>query len=112
MGASNVNKPSRFLDDIPKHLVSGGGLWAEKESQEASAAVYSWNRSAPVDVLSPGTAAVGEFKAGNRVRHTAFGEGVVVSCQPVDGDAEVMVAFRGAGVKKLLLSFARLDKVD
>jgi hypothetical protein len=34
----------------------------------------------------------------------------VVSCQPVTGDAEVVVAFNGA-VKKLLLSFACLEKV-
>ena len=112
MGSSNVNKPSRFLEDIPKHLVSGGALWAEKESQEASASVYSWNRSVPVDLPPKDSVAIGELKAGNRVRHAAFGEGVVVSCQSVDGDAEVMVAFRGAGVKKLLLSFARLEKVD
>jgi len=36
---------------------------------------------------------------------------VVVSCQPVKNDAEVVVAFDGAGVKRLLLSFARLEKM-
>jgi DNA helicase-2/ATP-dependent DNA helicase PcrA len=53
-----------------------------------------------------------EFKAGDRVRHVAFGDGVVVSLHPVDGDSEAVVAFRGAGVKKLLLSFANLEKVE
>ena len=113
MGNSNVNKPSRFLDDIPQELISRGGLWAEKEIQKASASasVYNWNRSAPVDLTPQDSLPVMELKAGNRVRHNAFGDGVVVSCQPVNGDAEVMVAFQGAGVKKLLLSFARLEKV-
>jgi hypothetical protein len=38
---------------------------------------------------------------------------VVVSCQPVKDDIEVVIAFsRGVGVKKLLLSFARLEKKE
>jgi DNA helicase-2/ATP-dependent DNA helicase PcrA len=45
------------------------------------------------------------------VHHTQFGKGVVVSCQPIKDDAEVLIAFNG-GVKKLLLSFAQLDKAE
>jgi hypothetical protein len=38
---------------------------------------------------------------------------VVVSCQPVKDDKEVVVAFTsGVGVKKLLLSFAKLEKIE
>jgi hypothetical protein len=37
---------------------------------------------------------------------------VVVSYKPVNDDAEVVVAFDGAGIKKLLLSFAKLEKVE
>jgi DNA helicase-2/ATP-dependent DNA helicase PcrA len=110
-GASNVSQPSRFLSDIPRHLVSGGSLWAGEESQVASA-VYTWNRSPAFTTPPQGGAGLSEVKAGSRVRHAAFGEGVVVSSQPVDGDFEVVVAFRGSGVKKLLLSFAKLEKVD
>ena len=53
-----------------------------------------------------------EFKAGDHVRHAAFGDGVVVSYQPMEGDAEVVVAFDGAGIKKLIMSFARLEKIE
>ena len=52
-----------------------------------------------------------ELRPGDHVTHTQFGEGVVVSCQPVKNDAEVVVAFDGVGVKRLLLSFARLEKM-
>ena len=75
-------------------------------------AAYPWNRpvesaaSAQDNFVSP------ELKAGSHVRHAAFGEGVVVSCQSVDGDCEVVVAFQGAGVRKLLLSYAKLEKVE
>jgi DNA helicase-2/ATP-dependent DNA helicase PcrA len=105
MGRSLVSPPSRFLNDIPQHLTASSGWWQGEESHVADA-VYSWNKpAAPV-------ATVPELKAGDHVRHTQFGEGVVVSSQSVKDDSEVVVAFTGQGVKKLLLSLARLEKVE
>jgi len=104
MGGSTVNNPSRFLKDIPPHLVTGADLWRGEESQLASA--YSWERAPTFTIDLP------ELKAGDQVRHSQFGQGVVVSCQSVKDDSEVVVAFPGVGVKKLLLSFARLEKVE
>ena len=52
------------------------------------------------------------FAAGDHVRHPQFGEGIVVSCDPSGADYQVVVAFQGAaGIKKLLLSFAPLERV-
>ena len=52
------------------------------------------------------------FAAGDHVRHERFGEGVVVSCTVTSSDQEVIVAFKGgSGVKKLLLSYAPMEKV-
>ena len=105
MGSSTVNKPSRFLNDIPRHLISVGGLWQGEEPQIATP-VYSWNKASAPSLETP------ELRAGDHVHHAQFGDGVVVSCQPVKDDEEVVVAFRGAGVRKLLLSFAKLEKVE
>lgn len=105
MGGSTINKPSRFLLDIPPHLISPGGLWQGEDSQVAMA-MYSWNKPLPT------RAEVLELTAGDRVHHAQFGDGVVVSCRAVKDDKEVVVAFAGAGVKKLLLSLARLEKVE
>ena len=105
MGGNTVNGPSRFLADIPSQLVSGVGLRRGEESQIAAGAC-SWD-GAPASAFD-----LPELKVGDQVRHGRFGEGVVVSCQPVRDDSELVVAFRGVGVKKLLLSFARLEKVD
>jgi len=52
-----------------------------------------------------------DLKAGDRVRHSIFGEGVVVSNKKVKADNEVTVAFSGQGIKKLLLSLAHLQKI-
>jgi DNA helicase-2/ATP-dependent DNA helicase PcrA len=52
------------------------------------------------------------FAGGERVRHPRFGEGVVVGSQMVKDDQEVTVAFKGdIGIKKLMLSFAPLEKL-
>ncbi|MCH7801409.1 MAG: hypothetical protein IIC24_07680, partial [Chloroflexi bacterium] len=53
------------------------------------------------------------FKAGDKVTHATFGEGMVVSSEPSGDDFEVTVAFKeGHGVKRLLMSFAKLTKVE
>ncbi|OGO24711.1 MAG: AAA family ATPase [Chloroflexi bacterium RBG_16_50_9] len=104
MGGSTVNRPSRFLQDIPPHLISSGNL-REGEDVQVARSVYAWDQTATADME------LSELKAGDHVRHAQFGEGIVVSCQPARNDAEVVVAFDGAGVKRLLLSFAKLEKV-
>ncbi len=104
MGSSTVSKPSRFLEDIPQQLIHSPGWWQDEDSQ-ISQAVYSWNK-APAS--NPVTL---ELKAGDHVYHNQFGEGVVVNCKEIKNDSEVVVAFVGIGVKKLLLSLANLEKI-
>ncbi|MCX7912251.1 MAG: DUF4838 domain-containing protein, partial [Dehalococcoidales bacterium] len=105
MGSSAVNKPSRFLLDIPGQLLQrlGTGIGVTEESGGSGVASLPDEPVALVDLP--------EFKAGDHVRHPRFGEGIVVSYQKVKNDAEVVVAFDGAGIKRFLLSFARLEKV-
>jgi DNA helicase-2/ATP-dependent DNA helicase PcrA len=105
MGSSAVNRPSRFLLEIPPHLISGGEMWQGEDSRLATA-MYTWNKATTTQP------ALAELKAGDHVHHAQFGDGVVVSYQPVKDDAEVVIAFDGAGVKKLLLSFAQLEKLE
>jgi hypothetical protein len=52
------------------------------------------------------------FRDGDRVRHSAFGEGTVVTSKLTRDDEEVTVAFPGAGIKKLLASFANLELLE
>lgn len=114
MGTSNINQPSRFLEDIPKHLVTTPG-WRQGEEKKVSDAVFSWNRvridSEESNQDKTDSTAVLELNTGDRVRHIQFGEGVVVNSKKVKGDYEVTVAFSGQGIKKLLLSLAKLEKI-
>ena len=47
---------------------------------------------------------------GDLVRHTTFGEGVVMECLAISGNHEVTVHFKGVfGIKRLLLSIAPME---
>jgi len=105
MGGSLVNEASRFLSDIPRELVSNSGSLSSEEA--IASAVYSWNKTA---VFTPSENIL-ELKAGDHVRHARFGEGVVINYQSVKNDAQATVEFNGVGQKKLLLSFAKLEKI-
>ena len=51
-----------------------------------------------------------EFKAGDKVAHSTFGDGVVVSSKASGADEEVEIAFVGKGVKRLIARYAGLKK--
>jgi DNA helicase-2/ATP-dependent DNA helicase PcrA len=114
MGASTLNTPSRFLKDIPTNLVknSGNGFGQNQYNERpVRSDMYSWERNIPVPAAAP-VADLPELKAGDRVKHSQFGQGTVVSCKPANNDSEVVIAFPDVGIKRLLLSFAKLEKVE
>ncbi len=132
-GGSEPSLPSRFLMDIPRDLfVSPAQLEEQKPKPKASAA---WtpgarqgassraramtnggvqaDRPAAKRLDRDGQQAAPAFSTGDKVRHATFGEGIVTACKPSGGDFEVTVAFKdGAGVKRLLLGFAKLERVE
>jgi DNA helicase-2/ATP-dependent DNA helicase PcrA len=110
MGTSTINPRSRFLEDIPKHLTTTPD-WSE-ESGKATESAYSWNRMRPEEPVTFSSESTLELKDGDRVRHAQFGDGVIVSSKKMKGDCEVTVAFNSAGLKRLMLSFARLEKIS
>ncbi len=50
------------------------------------------------------------WRAGDRVKHRRFGDGIVVTSRIVKGDEEVTVAFVGEGVKRLIAAYAGLER--
>ena len=102
-GGGGSSGPSRFLYEIPRHLTTS----PEKAATPAGSSWGTWEASVPA---SP-EPALPSLKTGDEVRHPSFGDGMVVSCVPSGHDFEVTVAFTGgAGVKRLLLSYAHLEK--
>jgi DNA helicase-2/ATP-dependent DNA helicase PcrA len=57
-----------------------------------------------------GAEAIG-LKVGDGVRHAKWGEGVILDIEGQGDKAEAIVNFSGLGEKRLLLSWAPLEKV-
>jgi DNA helicase-2/ATP-dependent DNA helicase PcrA len=112
-GSNDVSMPSRFLSDIPKKLISGSTSFAGGKPKEAAAVRASTWESASSNASrrSVEPARVLLFRAGQRVKHAKFGEGIVIESKPDGSDEEVTVAFAKAGIKRLLASFANLTKL-
>ncbi len=105
-GGSTANPPSRFLQDISPHLISPRGLWEESPTPVASP---DFNRDSQP---SPRPSSTLTLKVGDHVRHSKFGPGIVMNCNPTRDDQELTVVFEEAGVKKLLAGLAPLEKIE
>jgi DNA helicase-2/ATP-dependent DNA helicase PcrA len=113
MGVSGRSIPSRFLNDIPPHLVTSTGLGEQAlvtapPTPRADAKLRF--RPSRVEGRSP-FPRLSMVKAGERVRHSVFGEGLVVGCLATKDDYEVTIALDSGEIKRFLLSFAPLEKV-
>jgi len=94
-GSVRVNVSSRFLEDIPLHLVQNfqfptSNFQTNSNDQKAKQKkIHEFH-----------------FKDGERVSHPDFGEGIVIS-----SDRDVLtIAFMKSGLKKISASFAKLKK--
>ena len=113
-GSSDVSTPSRFLSDIPTQLISGTGSFAgvrPREAMAVRASTWETPAGAKPSRSAPAPARELQFRAGQRVKHAQFGEGIVIESKFDRDDEEVTVAFKKAGIKRLLASFANLQKL-
>lgn len=100
-GKDNYPAPSRFLREIPPETLQEIRMRA--------------NISRPVAGSNAGKSSLGQksgkYRLGQSVRHEKFGEGVVLQTEG-DGEQErVQINFRNAGIKWLMLAYAKLDSV-
>ncbi|MEL0147060.1 MAG: DNA helicase PcrA [Actinomycetota bacterium] len=113
-GTPAYNPASRFLDEIPEALmewkreepvarpIGSGGFGAAPSS--SSAAVKLGDRIV-------GGGPVVSLEAGDRVTHSKFGLGTVVSTSGIGDKADATIDFGSAGTKRLLLRYAPVEKL-
>ncbi|MBS4052880.1 MAG: DNA helicase II [Methylomonas sp.] len=100
-GKDNYPSPSRFLREIPPETLQEIRMRANISRPVAGS-------GASLDSLN---AKSGKYRMGQSVRHEKFGEGVVLQTEG-DGDQErVQINFRNAGIKWLMLAYAKLEIV-
>lgn len=160
-GETQYTEPSRFLDDIPPHLLRKKGAgsvqetsrsatghsqpqkgWEDDYNQDPygdqetssgfgsgkgagsrwSSTVRSPSPSGPIVPPSglrssgpakrPSRSGEQQFKPGDRVRHSLFGEGIILKSEMESGTEFVEVQFQGKfGKKQLSMDFAKLEKL-
>lgn len=117
--------PSRFLQEIPARLVKTikrQERFSALENFKQVSEKYSAKPQKPASTFNPHSfmpekpaAAAGgtgtRFNTGDRVSHSKWGEGMVVSVKDSPDGQEVKVAFAGAGVRSLLTKYAVLKKL-
>jgi DNA helicase-2/ATP-dependent DNA helicase PcrA len=96
---------SRFIKEIPEEMfVRAKRPMAELFPHATKKRTgYASEPAVVVKKKSP-------FAKGDRVRHRIFGIGTVESVEPGTSDVQVTVTFKEVGKKKLMLSFAGLEK--
>ena len=139
-GQTQYNPPSRFLDEIPSELINeiggtrmlrsrrdrsgggrtyGGGGGSEiptgrtfggsgrdsRSDDVVESAIAAANTPTPSGAESIG------LKVGDDVRHSQWGDGIIVEIDGVGDKAEASVHFPSVGPKRLLLSWAPLEKI-
>jgi DNA helicase II / ATP-dependent DNA helicase PcrA len=110
-GAPQYNPASRFLDEIPGHLVQWQRAEAATTSRRPGTPAVATLAARP-GVRSPGNRPLVALAAGDRVTHDGYGLGTVVKTEG-DGDkTQAHVDFGGeTGVKRFLLRYAPLEKL-
>lgn len=122
-GRYNSGVASRFLQSIPAEVVrgvsrsstgrSGGtGRMSSASSGPLSARVSSsWTTSSGLDDVSAPRMPLPDFKQGQKVFHSKFGEGAIEEVLPRRDDVELTVEFRLHGRKRLMATLAKLEVV-
>ena len=134
-GATQVNPPSRFLQEIPDHLVDeaarvSSGMLGRRHFQKSRNPITRGNRVNYFPAVSKKQSAFaataksisqeksGEFdvhekpliaddvRPGDMVEHPQFGSGLVISIQGL----LATIAFKRSGVKKMMLGVAPLRR--
>jgi DNA helicase II / ATP-dependent DNA helicase PcrA len=110
-GRTNMNPPSRFIDEIPDELVE---MIVEVDNKRISFG-FEPSKKAYRQVVRPEPASEEgqtQWKVGDKAEHKKWGVGTVVSIKNENDSVELDIAFPSPiGIKRLLADFAPIKKV-
>lgn len=109
-GKTNLNLPSRFIDEIPGILFERSGIAPYRRSPQSSyiksESLIPGQSLRRAPTLLANSDALKSFKEGDRVRHRVFGSGKIISIKPSGNDALLQILFDTVGKKLLMLRSA------
>jgi DNA helicase-2/ATP-dependent DNA helicase PcrA len=119
-GEYQSTEPSRFIDEIPREFVEEipsqtyaspyQSSFAQFRRRPHSRPGYRVREEQALYAYEDEDQSVLEgLRPGVRVRHPKFGEGIVLSVEPLDDDLKLVVRFSSVGQKTLRAKFAKLE---
>ncbi len=113
-GQTSYNRLSRFVEEIPTSLCEitqktgmGGGYTSVGYNSAATSKPRPVIKHQPTAPATPKQC----FAVGDTVRHATFGVGEVLAATPMGNDILLSIQFDKAGTKKLMATFAKLEKI-
>ena len=113
-GRTTRNRASRFVGEVPGELleVQDDTIRSYTAAVSRPAAPAGKRAAAPKRPLAQSNApAVFDLTVGERVNHRVFGVGTILTITPMGGDHLVEVAFDKVGTKRIMATFAKLERV-
>jgi DNA helicase-2/ATP-dependent DNA helicase PcrA len=128
-GTIAYNPPSRFLREIPQELFhsspasSGRGPavssfdpdedeYAPRPQKQPAPAKKLWDAGPQSPRDAQRAAEASGYKVNQKVRHAQFGTGIIVKVSGTGDNTIVEVVFPSLGIKRLLLAYTKLEKLE
>ncbi len=121
-GYTSYNKPSRFLNEIPKELTKKNVEKVEnstlisKSNFDSKKSGFNFRTAEAflnnIKVRNTSDVDLTKYKVGQTIFHKKFGEGVIVALEPENDDIKVDIEFNKVGHKRLMAKFANLEIIE
>ncbi len=103
-GSQEETFPSRYLDDVPSDLLVGKTRTGRSIRGQMPETKWQTHQTQG----RPASVTPAKYRAGTRIKHPSWGEGIVLDSKLQDDDEIVDVVFESVGIKRLSASLANL----
>lgn len=103
-GSQEETFPSRYLDDVPADLLIGKTRTGRSIRGQVPETKWQTHQTQG----RPASVTPAKYRAGTRIKHPSWGEGIVLDSKLQDEDEIVDVVFESVGIKRLSASLANL----
>ncbi len=117
-GKLNDCEPSRFISEIgDKYIKSNISNYIKKDLKKVSTTELRFKipqRKKPLKSAISNNTNISyiDINQGDTIIHNRFGKGIVISTEGSGGDKKAEVMFNTSGTKKILLKFAKYEKIN
>ena len=114
-GTTTRNMPSRFVKEIDSELIEKKNSRLNIQKPVSVKAPEPNPLSLQKQVMNnkarPTSKKSAAYSVGDKVRHSVFGEGIILSVKSMANDAMLEIAFDKVGTKKIMANFAKMQKI-